>query len=175
MGEKVETAIFGGGCFWCTEAIFKTLKGVESVEPGYAGGTSSNPNYENIGDHAEVTKVEYDPTQINYSDLLTVFFATHDPTTPNRQGADVGPQYRSMILYTTQEQKAEAEKLIEQLNSSSELGERVITEIKTFDHFYPAEDYHQDYYARNQGNPYCQVVINPKLAQVKQKFSQLLG
>ncbi|MEX1052121.1 MAG: peptide-methionine (S)-S-oxide reductase MsrA [Patescibacteria group bacterium] len=170
----METAVFGGGCFWCTEAVFKMLKGVESVEPGYAGGTTSKPNYHNIGDHAEVIRIEYDPGQIRYEDLLTVFFASHDPTTVNRQGADVGEQYRSVILSTAPQQQAVAEKFIEDLNQSSEFGEPIVTTVQRLIDYYPAEDYHQNYYQRNQNAPYCQIVINPKLAKVKERFARML-
>ena len=170
----MESAVFGGGCFWCTEAVFKMLKGVELVEPGYAGGNNPDPNYQNIGDHAEVVKIEFDPAVISYEDLLTVFFATHDPTTPNQQGADIGTQYRSMVLYTTPAQKVAAETFIHELNDSSELGNAVVTEVLPLERFYPAEEYHRDFYARNAKNGYCQVVINPKLAKVKQKFAELL-
>ncbi len=170
----METAVFGGGCFWCTEAVFKMLKGVESVEPGYAGGITPKPDYHNIGDHAEVIKIEFDQTKIKFSDLLTVFFASHDPTTPNQQGADVGSQYRSVILYATHTQQDEAEKFIEDLNKSSEFGDPIITSIEPLKDYYPAEDYHRDYYAKNQNAPYCQVVINPKLKKIKEKFAQLL-
>lgn len=174
----METAIFGGGCFWCTEAIFKMLKGVKSVMPGYAGGTKPNPTYEEVcggkTGHAEVIRIEYDPKEIKFRDLLTVFFATHDPTTPNRQGADVGPQYRSVILYTTDTQKEETAQFIAGLNASSSEGKPIVTEIKPLDKFYEAENYHRDYYAKNQGNPYCEVVINPKLQKVQKEFAELL-
>lgn len=170
-----ETIVFGGGCFWCTETIFKMLKGVESVEPGYAGGTTASPDYRQIGDHAEVVKIEFNPAEIKFSDLLTVFFATHDPTTPNQQGADIGSQYRSLLLFTTPEQETDARKFVEELNDSSELGEPIVTEIKPLDKFYPAEAEHLNYYQRNQNNGYCQVVINPKLQKVKTKFAQLLA
>lgn len=176
--DQLQTAVFGGGCFWCTEAVFKMLKGITSAEPGYAGGPEVNPTYQQVASgrtgHAEATKIEFDPAQISYEQLLTVFFATHDPTTPNRQGADVGPQYRSIILYTSDEQKAAAEKFIDELNASNEHGAPIITEVKALEQFYPAEDYHQNYFATHQENPYCHVVINPKLAKVKQKFAELL-
>jgi len=179
MSSQLAVAVFGGGCFWCTEAIFKMFKGVESVEPGYAGGSSLEPSYEEVSGgqtgHAEVIKIEYDPTVVKYSDLLTVFFATHDPTTPNQQGADVGTQYRSIILTTTPEQADEARKFINELNNSSVSGEVIVTEVKPLEQFYPAEEYHRNYYATNQRTPYCQVVINPKLAKVKAKFAQLLA
>ncbi|TAL19288.1 peptide-methionine (S)-S-oxide reductase [Patescibacteria group bacterium] len=176
--EKIERAVFGGGCFWCTEAVFKMLKGVISVTPGYAGGSKPNPSYEEIcgGEtgHAEVIRVEYAPSKISYDDLLTVFFATHDSTTVNRQGGDVGPQYRSIILYANEAQKAEAERFIRNLNSSSPQGQLIVTEVKPLDRFWPAEDYHRDYYAQNPDQPYCRTVISPKLKKVKEKFAKLL-
>lgn len=173
-----EIAVFGGGCFWCTEAVFKMLKGVSSVLPGYSGGTVPNPTYEQVCSgstgHAECTKVEYDPTQINYNDLLTVFFGSHDPTTLNRQGADVGTQYRSVIFYTTPEQKQIAENFIKEINDSNSEGKPIVTEVVPLDVFYEAEDYHKDYYERNKEAPYCEIVINPKLEKVVKSFSELL-
>jgi len=184
-----ETIVLGGGCFWCTEAVFLMIKGVLSVEPGYAGGTTENPTYEQIcnGDtgHAEVIKIEYDSEQISLEDLLTVFFATHDPTTKNRQGNDVGPQYRSIILLSPAEalakeggtrktQKEIVIDFIKELNASSTQGKLIVTEIKKLDAFYPAEDYHKNYYENNKNQSYCQVVINPKLQKVQQKFAELL-
>ncbi|MEK7480939.1 MAG: peptide-methionine (S)-S-oxide reductase MsrA [Patescibacteria group bacterium] len=178
MSEQTQTALFGGGCFWCTEAIFKMLKGVVSVVPGYAGGATPRPSYEDVSrgtsGHAEVVKIEFDPARISYRDLLTVFFATHDPTTRNRQGADVGTQYRSVIFYMDAAQKEEAERFIEEINSSHTQGAPVITEVKPFESFYEAEAYHRDYYAKNTGNAYCQVVINPKLEKVQRQFAELL-
>ncbi len=171
-------AVFGGGCFWCTEAVFKMLKGVYSVVPGYAGGTAPNPTYESVCSgttgHAEVIRIEYDPVQVNFETLLTVFFASHDPTTLNRQGADVGTQYRSIILHTSPEQKSAAEKFITEINASSDLGKPIVTTVEPLNIFYEAEDYHKDYYARNPKQGYCQAVINPKLAKVKEKFAALL-
>ncbi len=176
--KKLETAVFGGGCFWCTEAVFQMLKGVESVTSGYAGGTTENPSYEQVSSgktgHAEVIKIEYDPESIKYDDLLTVFFASHDPTTVNRQGNDVGTQYRSAIFTTTPEQSAGAKKFIQELNNSSTLGKKIATEITPLQKFYEAEDYHRDYYATHQGDAYCEVIINPKLEKVQQKFADLL-
>lgn len=173
--KSINTAVFGGGCFWCTEAVFAELKGIISVMPGYAGGTKPNPTYEEVSSgktgHAEVTKIIYNPEQITYNDLLTVFFATHDPTTLNRQGNDVGTQYRSIILYTTDEQKSEAEKFIEKLNES---GQKVVTEVKPLEQFYEAENYHRHYYEKNSSAPYCQLVISPKLDKLKEKFNELL-
>jgi|SRR3989344_4141701 len=168
-------AVFGGGCFWCTEAIFDELKGVQSVESGYAGGYTGNPTYAEVctgqTGHAEVIKIEYDPAQISYSDLLTVFFATHDPTTLNRQGNDSGTQYRSIVLYTNPEQKTEAEKFIEDLKQSDVA---VVTEVNPLDKFYLAEANHQDFYQNNSAQPYCQLVINPKLVKLQEKFQVLL-
>lgn len=175
---QTETAVFGGGCFWCTEAVFKSLKGVESVLPGYAGGTTENPTYYQVarGDtgHAEVVKIEYDPAQIAYRDLLTVFFATHDATEINRQGADVGTEYRSLILYTTDAQRAEAEQFIVELNASAKDGDPIATEVKPFTKFYEAEKEHLDFYARNRGSGYCQIIIAPKLQKVQEEFAALL-
>lgn len=178
MDTKNEIAIFGGGCFWCTEAVFKMLKGVISVMPGYAGGTKENPTYEEVSSgrtgHAEVIRIEYDPSHISFTDFLTIFFATHDPSTPNRQGSDVGPQYRSIILYTTDAQRTEAKRFISELNASHLDGAAIVTEVKPLDRFYEAESYHREYYLQNKGNPYCQIVINPKLEKVQQKFAALL-
>ncbi len=180
--SSLQAVVFGGGCFWCVEAVFKMLKGVASVLPGYAGGftgpSQSAPTYEEVCSgktgQAEVIKIEYDPARISFENLLTVFFAAHDPTTPNRQGNDVGTQYRSAIFYTTEEQKTEAENFIKKINDSSSDGAPAITEVKPLDKFYPAEDYHKDYYAKNKSASYCQMVINPKLEKVKEKFAELL-
>lgn len=154
------------------------LKGVKSVTPGYAGGKVANPSYEAVcgggTGHAEVVKVEYDPALISYETLLTVFFVSHDPTTLNRQGADVGTQYRSTVLFTTPEQKMQAEKFIADLNASSEMGQPIVTTVEPLDTFYEAENYHKDYYARNSNQGYCQAVINPKLKKVKEKFAELI-
>jgi peptide-methionine (S)-S-oxide reductase len=173
-----EIAIFGNGCFWCTEAIFQKLKGVISVKPGYSGGTKPNPSYEEVCNgntgHAEVIKIEYDPTQIEYKVLLEVFFFTHDPTTLNRQGNDVGEQYRSVIFYASDDQKTEAEKFIGQLTSESVYSSPIVTELKPLDKFFEAEDYHRNYYERNKDKPYCQVIINPKLQKFKQHYSKLM-
>ena len=174
----MEVAVFGGGCFWCTEAVYKMLKGVKVVEPGYAGGTVKNPSYEAVCSgstgHAEVIRITYDHTQISYGDLLTVFFASHDPTTLNRQGNDVGPQYRSIILYTNDEQKSAAEKFIEQIQKDIKDGTRIVTEVQPLQDFFPAEDYHKDYFARNTTAPYCELIIEPKLAKVQKQFEVLL-
>ena len=176
--NKIGTIVFGGGCFWCTEAVFKMLKGVLSIEPGYAGGNTKNPTYEEVcggmTNHAEVIRIEYDSNSVTLETLLTVFFATHDPTTPNRQGNDVGTQYRSIILCDNLEQEKVAEKFIEELNSSNTKGNPIATEVKKLETFYPAEDYHKNYYENNKNQPYCQVVINPKLKKVQEKLSKLL-
>lgn len=177
--NKKEVAVFGGGCFWCTEAVFKMLKGVESVLPGYAGGTVPNPTYEQVcnGDtgHAEVIKIEYDPALVSFKTLMTVFFATHDGSSRNRQGNDVGPQYRSIILYSTPEQKTEAESFIKELNDSNVEGKPIVTEVVPLEKFYEAENYHKDYFARNPEQAYCQIVINPKLEKVQEQFAELLN
>ncbi len=175
---KKEIAVFGGGCFWCTEAVFKMMRGVDSVLPGYAGGTTVNPTYEQVSQgstgHAEVVRIEYDPTLVAYKSLLTVFFGSHDPTTKDRQGADVGTQYRSVVFYTTPEQKAEAEAFIQDMNDSNSAGAPVVTEVAPLEKFYEAEDYHRNYYANHQNAGYCQVVINPKLEKVQKEFGDLL-
>ncbi len=178
MNTNIEIAVFGGGCFWCTEAVFKMLKGVISVMPGYSGGIKPNPTYDDVcggnTGHAEVIRIEFDPEIVKFETLLTVFFATHDATTLNRQGNDVGTQYRSVIFYTNDRQKIDAEKFIEDINNSSKEGAKVVTEIKPLDTFYEAENYHQDYYARNQMQSYCQIIINPKLEKVQKKFADLI-
>ncbi len=178
MSEHTQTAVFGGGCFWCTEAVFQKLRGVKSVLPGYAGGQVDNPTYEQVSagttGHAEVIKFEYDPEQITYRDLLEVFFATHDPTTLNRQGNDVGSQYRSTILYASDKQKSEAEKIILELNEAQAYSDPIVTTIEPLAKFYEAEDYHKNYFERNQGAPYCQVVISPKIKKFKEKFTSLI-
>ena len=173
-----EIAVFGGGCFWCTEAVFKMFRGVVSVTPGYAGGAMEKPNYDMVTTgktgHAEVIQVEYDPSVITFKQLLTTFFTSHDATTLNRQGADVGTQYRSIILYTTEQQAKEANDFIQELNNTSKEGGRITTEVTPLEHFYEAEGYHKDYYERNSSQPYCQIVINPKLAKVKKELKELL-
>jgi peptide-methionine (S)-S-oxide reductase len=174
-----ETVVIGGGCFWCTEAVFKMLKGVLSVDPGYAGGSKREPTYEEVSTgttgHAEVVEIVYDPEIISFKNILTVFFATHDPTTLDRQGNDVGKQYRSVILYTTDKQKNEIEDFIKDLNASSKEGKEIVTEVKPLEKFYSSEKYHKDYYANHKGDSYCQVIINPKLEKVKEKFAELLN
>ncbi len=167
--------VFGGGCFWCTEAVFKELKGVISVMSGYAGGETPNPTYESVCSgttgHAEVSKIEFDPSVISFYDLLTVFFAVHDPTTLNRQGADVGTQYRSVVFYTTPEQQKETESYIDELNQS---GPKVITQVAPLEKFFIAEEYHRNYFENHPEQAYCQAVINPKLEKLQEKFEDLL-
>ena len=168
----MEKATFGGGCFWCTEAIFKRLKGVKTAQSGYSGGDMHDPSYEAVSEgstgHAEAVQIEFDPTVVSYSTLLSVFWATHDPTTLNRQGNDVGTQYRSVIFYHSQEQKEEAEKSKEA--HRKEFADNIVTEILPFENFYKAEEYHQDYFDRNQEYPYCSYVIAPKVQKLLEKF-----
>ena len=175
---STEIAVFGGGCFWCTEAVFKMLKGVMSVSPGYTGGETKNPTYMDVSSgksgHAEVIRIEFDPSQISYKELMSVFFGSHDPTTLNRQGADVGTQYRSIILYTNENQKKDAQIYIRTLNESSSEGAKVVTEVKPLEEYYEAEDYHKNYYENNKNAMYCQLVINPKLAKAQKEFANLL-
>jgi len=175
----MKTAVFGGGCFWCTEAVFQMLKGVSKVESGYAGGEMENPSYEKVSGgttgHAEVIRVTYDPSIISYEDLLTVFFGSHDPTTPNKQGADVGEQYRSVILYESEEDKATAERVAKEIQDSLKDGTHVVTQIVPLGKFFKAEDYHQNYYKSNTSAPYCMLVIEPKIAKVRKRFAELLN
>jgi len=171
-------ATLGGGCFWCLEAVYKELKGVERVISGYAGGHLENPTYEQVcagnTGHAEVVQLTYDPNVVSYRDLLDVFFTIHDPTTKDRQGADVGPQYRSIILYHDPEQKAAAEQAIADLEAKGVWHAPIVTEIVPLERFYPAEDYHHDYFARNPRQRYCQIVIAPKVAKFrKEHLAQL--
>ena len=177
--DNNEQAVFGGGFFWCTEAVFKLIKGVKSVEPGYAGGYLADPTYEQVSSgttgHAEVIRISYDPKLVQYKDLLTVFFATHDPTTLNQQGNDVGTQYRSVILTVSNHQRVEAENYIRTLNGSTHKGNSIVTEVKPLKKFYSAENYHKDYFSNHSSLPYCQVVINPKLDKVKADFKKLLA
>jgi len=172
------TVLFGGGCFWCTEAVFKMIKGVTSVLPGYAGGETIYPTYEQIcggnTGHAEVVKLEYDPSIVKLDDLLTVFFGSHDPTTVNRQGNDFGTQYRSVIFYENEDQKEKIESFIQQINESDSKGDRVVTEVLPMPVFYEAEEYHKDYFKKYPGNLYCEMVINPKLQKLLTKYADLL-
>lgn len=168
--------MFGGGCFWCTEAAFERVKGVVQVTPGYAGGREERPTYESVSagetGHAEVIRVEYDPAEVNYRDLLTVFFAVHDPTTRNRQGNDIGPQYRSVILYATEEQQREAERMMAELDQGEK--RKIVTQVEELEDFYPAEAYHRQYYRQNPSQAYCQIVISPKLKKLQERYARLL-
>ena len=171
-----EVAVFGGGCFWCIEAVFDSLQGVKSVESGYAGGHVENPTYRQVcgGDtgHAEVVRITFDPSVISYRDLLDVFFTVHDPTTLNRQGNDMGTQYRSVIFYSSEAQRAAAEEAIRELNASRTLPGPVVTTLEPAGKFFMAEDYHQEYFANNPAQPYCLMTIPPKLKKLKQKFAE---
>jgi peptide-methionine (S)-S-oxide reductase len=176
MERHTEIAVFAGGCFWCTEAVFERLKGVVSVVPGYTGGTVQNPSYVQVCSgrtgHAESIRVDFDPGKISYDDLLAVFFATHDPTSLNRQGADVGTEYRSAVFYSSAEQKESAEAYIRELDQ--QLPHKVVTEVVPLREFYEAENYHQQYYDNNAFAPYCQFVIEPKLHKLYKNFSEML-
>jgi peptide-methionine (S)-S-oxide reductase len=175
---NLETAYFGGGCFWCTEAVFDRVKGVHSVVPGYSGGKSQHPSYYQVSEgdtgHAEIIRIEFDPSIITYDQLLDIFFHTHNPTTLNQQGADTGTQYRSIILFASEAQQDAAEKMKFQLNKNNEFGKPIVTEIKPLESFYEAEDYHHDYYKKNENAPYCQFVISPKVAAFQKRYHELL-
>ncbi len=170
--------VFGGGCFWCTEAVFRMLKGVSKVESGYAGGARENPSYEQVSTgatgHAEVIRVTYDPAVITLEDLFTVFFGSHDPTTLNRQGNDVGTQYRSVIFYGDESERALAQKIIDDIQASLTDGSTVVTQIVPAVTFYPAEAYHDNYFEMNADAPYCQIIIEPKIEKVKKRFAELV-
>lgn len=177
--DKTDTATFGTGCFWCTEAVFEELNGVLSVTSGYSGGTVANPTYKEVctGEtgHAECVQVVYEPEKISYDELLEVFFEVHDPTSLNRQGADIGTQYRSAIFYHNEDQKEKAEYYKNELNKSGAYDKPIVTEITPFHEFYRAEDYHQEYYENNKNtNPYCSIVIKPKLEKFQKVFSKKL-
>jgi peptide-methionine (S)-S-oxide reductase len=175
---KEQIATFGGGCFWCIEAVFQRLTGVSHVESGYMGGHVDKPTYRQVcgGDsgHVEVVRITFDPDQINYRELLDVFFAVHDPTTLNQQGNDAGEQYRSVIFYADEEQQRIAEDVIAEMTAGKEFSEPIVTAVEASSTFYPAEDYHQNYYNENSRQPYCMFVINPKLAKLEKKFAEKL-
>ena len=177
-GAAQEQAIFAGGCFWCTEAVMQDLRGVQKVESGYIGGTVPNPDYRSVcggqTGHAEAVRVTFDPNQISYRDLLGLFFATHDPPSLNRQGADVGTQYRSALFPLTQEQEQTAREMIEQLGTEDVFGRPIVTSIEPASTFYVAEDYHQNYYKNNPGQGYCMAVISPKVAKLRQYYGDKL-
>jgi len=178
MAQSNEVVVFGGGCFWCVEAVFMEIKGVNSVASGYSGGHVENPSYyevcgEQTG-HAEVVRLEFDPGQITFKEMLEVFFASHDPTTLNYQGADKGTRYRSVVLYTSEEQRDQTSDFIKDLDASGTQPGPVVTQIAEFERFYEAEEEHRQFYLNNPGSMYCQVVISPKVAKVRQKFAKSL-
>jgi len=174
MADRLEKATLGGGCFWCLEAVFDQLKGVQSVVSGYAGGHVDNPTYRAVCNgttgHAEVVQIDFDPDEVTFDDVLRVFFTIHDPTTLNRQGADVGTQYRSVIFYHSDEQKSVAESVIREMTEARIWDDPIVTEVVPIERFFEAEGYHQEYFERNQNQPYCQVVVAPKVAKFRSKF-----
>jgi peptide-methionine (S)-S-oxide reductase len=176
--EHLQTAVFGGGCFWCLEAVFDRMQGVISVESGYMGGHVDNPTYRQVcnGDtgHAEVVRVTFDPNETTFKELLEVFFSIHDPTTLNRQGNDAGTQYRSVIFYTSEDQYREAKKKIEELAAARAFADAIVTSVEPAGKFFVAEDYHQEYFANNGSQPYCQFVVAPKVKKFQQKFGEKL-
>lgn len=178
MGKQVEVATLAGGCFWCLEAVFDELKGVESVESGYSGGHTQSPSYTQVCDgdtgHAEVVQVTFDAKVLSYKDLLGVFFTIHDPTTLNRQGNDVGTQYRSAIYYHDEEQKKVAKEVIQEISSTKIWDDPIVTEVTPFDKFYLAEDYHQEYFKKNPFQGYCRAVVAPKVAKFRHTFTERL-
>lgn len=173
-----ETIILGAGCFWCTEASFQEIDGVKRVQSGYSGGNVDNPSYKQVCSgttgHAEVAKITFDPDQVSLDDILDVFFAIHDPTSLNKQGADTGTQYRSVIFYMNEKQKIASEKKIEELNSSGEYKKPIVTAVEPYKNFFEAEDYHNNYFRENEFEPYCQLVISPKLKKLKKKYPEKL-
>ncbi|MGZ9235158.1 MAG: peptide-methionine (S)-S-oxide reductase MsrA [Anaerolineales bacterium] len=178
MNTNLQTATLAGGCFWCLEAVYDEIKGVHSVESGYAGGHEDNPSYRAVCSgttgHAEVVQIRFDPSVVSYRDLLNVFFTIHDPTTLNRQGADVGTQYRSAVFYHDDEQKKTAEEVIKGLTAQKLWDHPIVTEVTKLDKFYMAEDYHQEYFAKNPYQPYCQVVVAPKVSKFRKHFLEML-
>jgi peptide-methionine (S)-S-oxide reductase len=176
MGKELEKATLGGGCFWCTEAVYLELKGVTDVKPGYSGGHVKNPSYKEVcaetTGHAEVVQITFDPEVVSFTEILEVFFVTHDPTSLNRQGNDVGTQYRSAIFYHSEKQKQIAEQIIDNLEKEKAYNKRIVTELTPFDVFYVAEDYHINYFARNKNQPYCQFVVAPKVEKFRKVFKE---
>lgn len=172
--SKLETATLGGGCFWCTEAVFDSLKGVEEVVSGYSGGHTEDPSYQEVctgsTGHAEVIRVKFDPEVISFKEVLQIFFATHDPTTLNRQGNDVGTQYRSVVFYHSEDQKETALDVIDEIENEGIYDDPIVTEVTEFSNFYPAEDYHQNYFENNPSQPYCSAVVAPKVAKFRKVF-----
>jgi peptide-methionine (S)-S-oxide reductase len=179
VGKPTETAVLGGGCFWCVEAVFRELRGVSSVQSGYAGGHVENPSYEQVCDgntgHIEVARIEFDPAVLSFADLLRVFFATHDPTTPGRQGNDVGPQYDSAIFLQSAEQRSVAEAVIAELTEADIFGALIVTQLHDAAKFWPAEEYHKEYFARHPQQGYCQAIIAPKVAKFRKQFRERLA
>ena len=172
--DAMETATLAGGCFWCIEAIFNEVPGIETVVSGYTGGTTPNPSYGDVcggaTGHAEAVQLVFDPKRISFEQILRIFFTVHDPTTLNRQGADIGAQYRSAVFYHSEGQRAIAERVIDELNAAGVWDAPIVTEVTPFDHFYAAEDYHQRYFERNADQPYCRVVIAPKIAKLRAEY-----
>ena len=172
--SNLETATLAAGCFWCVEAVFDDLKGVEDVVSGYSGGHKDNPTYKEVCSettgHAEVVQIRFDPVELTFSDLLRVFFTVHDPTQLNRQGNDIGSSYRSAVFYHSDEQKQAADDVIEEITAEGIYEKPIVTEVTAFDKFWPAEDYHQEYFANNPSQPYCAAVVAPKVAKFRQKF-----
>jgi len=178
MEKNLETATLAAGCFWCVEAVFDDLQGVTDVVSGYSGGHTENPTYREVCSettgHAEVVQIQFDPEVLSYADLLRVFFSVHDPTTLNRQGNDVGTSYRSAIFYHSDEQRKTAEEIIKEVNEAKIYDNRIVTEVTEFTNFYPAEDYHQEYFANNPNQPYCAAVVAPKVAKFRKNFVERL-
>ncbi|MGI9101386.1 MAG: peptide-methionine (S)-S-oxide reductase MsrA [Terriglobales bacterium] len=178
MANNLETVVFGGGCFWCIEAVFARLAGVQSAESGYMGGRRPNPTYQQVctgaTGHVEVVRVTFDPAQITFRELLDVFFTVHDPTTLNRQGNDAGTQYRSVIFYTSDQQKREAAGVIAELNGEHAFSSPIVTAVEPAQEFYKAEDYHQNYFTSNPNQPYCQLVVAPKVRKAEKHFADKL-
>jgi peptide-methionine (S)-S-oxide reductase len=176
--DNLETATLAAGCFWCVEAVFEDLKGVEDVVSGYSGGHTENPTYKEVCSettgHAEAVQIRFDPKVLSYEDLLRVYFTVHDPTTLNRQGGDIGTSYRSAIFYHSEEQRQAAEKVLAEITAEAIYDDPIVTEVTAFDKFWPAEDYHQEYFANNPNQPYCSAVVAPKVAKFRQKFAARL-
>jgi peptide-methionine (S)-S-oxide reductase len=174
LPKRIEVTTLGGGCFWCTEAVFSQLKGIEKIEPGYSGGNIENPSYEQVSTgrtgHAEVAQITFDPAVISFKEILQIFFSTHDPTSLNRQGPDIGTQYRSVIFYHNDEQKAIAEQVIKEFSDEGAFDAPIVTRVEPLKAFYKAEDYHREYYKRHPEQPYCRVVIAPKIAKFRQLY-----
>ena len=176
--KRVEVATLGGGCFWCTEAVFLSIEGVLKVEPGYSGGRPEDANYQRVSTgrtgHAEVVQVSFDPKAITFREILEIYFATHDPTTLDRQGADVGPQYRSVVFYHDEGQRTIAEEVIEELDGEKIWERPIVTKLEPYEAFYRAEEYHLNYYEKNRGQPYCRLIIDPKIIKLRERFKDKL-